>query len=84
MLLNSISKRRFASFSDGLVLLSHSTAYADGANNVAAPLQRNPTREDHHATVIGGVNAEKLISGLAQFGQLFGRDIARPARSMPY
>src|ERR1035438_8590681 len=70
----------FASFRDSLILLSRSAANSDGAYHFAVPLQRNAAREDHHASVVGDVDAEKLVPGLTVSGQFLRRDIEGPGR----
>src|SRR4026208_2308791 len=72
------SQRSSPSLSDSMVLVSRTAAYADRTHDLAALLQRNPAGEDHDAAIIGGVDSEKLASGLAVRSQVLGGNIESP------
>src|SRR5690606_24883508 len=69
------SERGHRGLGDGLVLFTGATADPDGADDLALVLQRYPTREDHHPSLVGDVDAEELRTGLCVAGQFTGRDV---------
>ena len=58
-----------------MVLFARASADADGADDFARALERDAAGEDHDFTIVGGVDAEELVAGLAVFGKVFGGDI---------
>src|SRR3954453_2652456 len=68
-------ERRGACFGDGLILLAQAAADADGSHDFIAAFERNSAGENHHAAVVGSVDAEELVAGLAELGELPGGDV---------
>jgi hypothetical protein len=63
-----------------LILFARAPTHADGPNNLTTLLERNATREDHHAAVIRNMNPKELFLGLTEFRKFFGRDVKRARR----
>jgi hypothetical protein len=61
---SSLHKCRGTRLGHRLILLSGSTAGADGPNYLPASLERNSTGENHDAACIRDVYSEELTSGL--------------------
>jgi len=71
----SARKRRGAGSGDRLVLISVAATDPDRADDRSTAPQWNAAGEDHHAPVIGGVDAKEQLARLAVFGELPSLDI---------
>src|SRR6185437_9974697 len=75
---DSLLISRGASFGNGVVLLTRSTAHSHRANNLTIALQRNATSKDHDLAIVRCMDAEKLSARLAMGCEVFRTDIERP------
>ena len=64
--------------SDRLILLAAAAAHPDGPNNLAAHLQRNAAREDHHAALVRRVDSEELVARLAVLPEFLASRCQKP------
>src|ERR1700722_5478905 len=69
-----------ARFRDRLVLLARTSADADGAHDLPVAPEWNSACEDHHAPIVGGVDAEELTAGLGKFREVLGADVEGACR----
>jgi hypothetical protein len=53
-----------ACFGDGLILLAHAAANANGFNHLTIPFERNASGKDHYTAIIGRMDAKKLAARL--------------------
>jgi len=53
-----------ACFGDGLILLAHAAANANGSNNLTIPFERNASGKDPYTAIIGRMDAKKLAARL--------------------
>src|SRR5260370_2448126 len=60
---------------NGVILLTRSTAHADRADDFTVPAQRYAACENHYASMVRGVDTEKLAAGLRVRGEIFGRNV---------
>jgi hypothetical protein len=65
---------------NSLVLTAAAAADTNGADDRSAAPQWNAAGEDHHAPVIGSVDAKELLARLAVFGELCSLDIESARR----
>src|SRR5438067_4532214 len=70
-------ERRRAGFSNGMVLVTRTTTYADGAYYFTVALERDAAGKNHDLAIVGGMDAEKLPAGLRVLCQIFGGDVKR-------
>ena len=61
-----------------MILIAGAAADADGAHNLAVPLERDAAGKNHDLPVVGGVDAEKLSTRLRVRGQILSLDIESP------
>ena len=61
-------------------MVTGSSADADGADDLAVALERDATGEDHHPTVVGGVDAVELLTGLGEVAEVCGGCVERAGR----
>src|SRR6185312_7954442 len=66
-----------ARFGDRMILFARAATHADGPDDLAGALERHATGKDHHAPLVGGVDAEELASGLRELREVLRRDIER-------
>jgi hypothetical protein len=64
-----------ARFRDRLVMLAGTAAYADSADHLAGPTEGNPACENHHASLIGGVDTKELTARLRVLRKILGTDV---------
>src|SRR3954452_14229297 len=63
---------------DRRVLIGVATADADRADELAVALERDAASEDHHATLVGLLDAVERASGLGIGSELGRRQVERP------
>src|SRR5438552_10015890 len=68
---------RRASFGYGMVLVTRTTTYADGAYYFTVALERDAAGENHDLAIVGGVDPKELAAGLRMLCQFFGSDVKR-------
>jgi hypothetical protein len=58
-----------------VILLATTATDANTADDFVVSFEGDAPGEDHDLAIVGGVNAKKLTTRLAMFGQIFGRYI---------
>src|SRR3954463_15492012 len=72
------SEGRDGRLGDRVVLLAVAAADAHRADDLAVALERDAAGEDHHAALVGFLDAEERATGLGIGGELRGRQVERP------